>query len=103
MTDPESKSAEAPFTLADLGEAWPELSAEERVEAFHALGPVHTDDFFLALPSRDQGELILTLPAGERRTWMRLLAPDDAADVVQQVPAEARDGLLALLDDTTRK
>ena len=39
----------------------------------------------------------------ERRGWMRLLAPDDAADAVQAAPEEERDGLLALLDDSARK
>ena len=34
---------------------------------------------------------------------MRLLPPDDAADVVQAAPTEERDGLLALLDEPTRK
>ena len=34
---------------------------------------------------------------------MRLLPPDDAADVVQASDAELRDGLLALLDEATRK
>jgi magnesium transporter len=32
---------------------------------------------------------------------MRLLAPDDAVDVIQEAPAEEREALLALLDDTT--
>jgi magnesium transporter len=34
---------------------------------------------------------------------MRLLAPDDAADVVQETPAEDREGLLTLLDDAMRR
>jgi magnesium transporter len=43
------------------------------------------------------------LPPGERRLWMRLLAPDDAADVIQEAPQEERESLLALLDDSTRR
>jgi magnesium transporter len=34
---------------------------------------------------------------------MRLLPPDDAADVVQAAPDEAREALLGLLDEPTRK
>ena len=34
---------------------------------------------------------------------MRLLAPDDALDVIQQAPGEEREGLLSLLDDKTRR
>jgi magnesium transporter len=34
---------------------------------------------------------------------MRLLAPDDAADLIQEAPPEERETLLALLDDSTRR
>ena len=61
------------------------------------------DDFFLQLSARDRSQLVLALPPGERRLWIRLLAPDDAADLIQEAPAEERENLLALLDDTTRR
>jgi hypothetical protein len=35
--------------------------------------------------------------------WMRLLEPDDVADVIQAPPSEQRAALLALLDGPTRK
>src|SRR2546429_5714171 len=95
--------AEKNFTPSELYEAWPILSTEERVEGFEVLERKNADDFFLQLNARDRGELILGLPAGERRLWMRLLAPDDAADLIQEAPAEEREGLLALLDDATRR
>ncbi|HEU4342039.1 MAG TPA: magnesium transporter [Candidatus Binatia bacterium] len=90
------------FTSAELYEAWPVLSAEERVEGFEFLHRDDADAFFLQLSARDRAQLILALPAGERRLWMRLLAPDDAADLIQEAPAAEREGLLALLDDRTR-
>jgi len=34
---------------------------------------------------------------------MRLLPPDDAADVIQEAPEDAREQLLTLLDEPTRK
>jgi len=95
--------AEKNFTPSELYEAWPILSTEERVEGFEVLERKNADDFFLQLNARDRAELILGLPAGERRLWMRLLAPDDAADLIQEAPAEEREGLLALLDDATRR
>ena len=95
--------AEKNFTPSELYEAWPILSTEERVEGFEVLERKHADDFFLQLNARDRAELILGLPAGERRLWMRLLAPDDAVDLIQEAPAEEREGLLALLDDATRR
>src|SRR5262249_30571091 len=38
----------------------------------------------------------------ERRVWLRLLAPDDAADVIQQAPDDEQDNFLGLLDTRTR-
>jgi magnesium transporter len=95
--------AERNFTPSELYEAWPVLSMEERVEGFEFLKRDDADDFFLQLNDRDRAQLILALPPGERRLWMRLLAPDDAADLIQDAPVEERDNLLALLDDSTRR
>jgi magnesium transporter len=39
----------------------------------------------------------------DRRSWMRLLPPDDAADLIQAAGPEQRDALLALLDEPTRR
>jgi magnesium transporter len=95
--------AEKNFTPAELYDAWPVLSLEERVEGFEFLRRDTADDFFLQLSSRDRAELLLALPSGERRLWMRLLAPDDAADVIQEAPAEEREVMLSLLDDQTSR
>ena len=46
---------------------------------------------------------MLAMAPNDRRAWMRMLAPDDAADLVQAADAEERNGLLALLDDSTRR
>jgi magnesium transporter len=82
---------------------WADLPAEERVEAFHALPPARTDDFFLSLSTRDQLDLLLALPVGERRLWLRLLPPDESADLIQLAPEQDRAGLLAQLDEATRR
>lgn len=81
---------------------WSELSEEERVETFRRMAPRQADSLFLELSSRDEVEILLALPASERRIWMRLLAPDDAADVIQLAPEEERGPLLSLLDDVAR-
>jgi magnesium transporter len=55
------------------------------------------------LSAREQAELLLDLPKEEQRSWMRVLAPDDAADLLQEVPVlDERERLLSLLDDNTR-
>jgi magnesium transporter len=81
---------------------WPELSEEERVETIRRMAPRQADSLFLELSSRDELEILLALPASERRIWMRLLAPDDAADVIQLAPEEEHGPLLSLLDDVAR-
>ncbi len=86
----------------DLRSAWPVLSPEERVEGIQLLARQDAEDFFLSLPAREAAELILALPAEERRMWLRLAAPDDVADMLQETPADRRDSLLGLLDEPTR-
>jgi magnesium transporter len=95
--------AERNFSSSELYEAWPVLSLPERVEGFEYLGRNDADDFFLQLSARDRAQLLSALPAVERRLWMRLLAPDDAADVIQEAAAEEREAFLALLDDPMKR
>ncbi len=92
-----------PIFPHELRDAWPALSREERVESFKLVPHGTADDFFLSLSSQEQAELILAMAPGERRTWLRLLAPDDAVDVIQSAPGEAREPLLRELDETTRR
>src|SRR5204862_8309794 len=59
-------------------------------------------DFFLSLPAADQAELLEAMPAAEKRTWLRTLAPHDAAHVVRAAGDEAGKDLLSLIDEPTR-
>jgi len=43
------------------------------------------------------------LPEEQSHVWLRILPPDDAADLIQEAGPEYRDKLLALLDEPTRK
>lgn len=94
---------ETALTPVELSDAWSILSLEERVEGFRLLQPDDAEEFFDGLSARDQAELILAFPAAEHRRWMRMLPPDDAADVLQAAPDEERPRLLALIDDATRR
>jgi magnesium transporter len=84
-----------------LGEAWPILSADERLEGFTLLTPVDAADFFLDLSIRDEAELLEGLGPDRSRPWIRLLAPDDAADLIQALPEELRPRFLDQLDPVT--
>jgi magnesium transporter len=94
--------AESLLPVAEILEVWPILSAAERAEAFQYVERAEADDFFLGLSAEEQASILLALKNGERRLWLRLLAPDDAADVCQHVTPEQRAALLDLLDEPTR-
>ena len=94
---------EAPWDIDSLREAWPSMELEDRASAFAALPRTDAEELFLELHAQDQATILLALPNGERRLWMRILAPDDAVDVIQAVEEEdQRAGLLEMLDAPTR-
>ncbi len=99
----EAKVAEKSIALAELYEAWPVLSIRERIEGFKLLDRDAAEDFFLHLNARDKAQLILALPYGERRFWIRLVSSEEALDVIQETSGGEREGLLSLLDDKTRR
>lgn len=86
-----------------LLDQWPHLRRSQRVQAFETLPREYMDVFFLSLDAKAQTELVLALPEGERRLLVRLLAPDDAADLIQESPQRDREYLMGLMDDKTRQ
>jgi len=104
MTDPaEPNALTASLAVEDLRDAWRLLDAAERIEGFRLLGREDAQEFFGALPSAEQLQLIEQSSATERRHLLRMLAPDDAADLLQELPEEQRQPLLGLYDDVTRR
>lgn len=96
-------SPQEPSATDELHADWASLGLDERVEAFERLPRDAAAAFFQQLSSQEQAELVLAMPAGERYLWLRLLAPDDTADLLQVVEPEERGDLLALLDGASRK
>jgi magnesium transporter len=94
---------EVETSVEELLERWGDLSEEERLHAFRNLPRDRADDFFFELSSRDELDLLHSLPSGERRIWLRLLPPDDVADLIQVAPEEDRRALVDLLDIVTRR
>lgn len=91
-----------PLTLAELRDVWPELSPEEQISNFKRLSALEAGTFFPGLDARDQAHIILSLPMSERQLWIRVLNPDDAADVIQETDESERQALLEMLDQVTR-
>lgn len=96
-TAPEALSAE------ELQDVWPILSRDERAEGFVLLPADDADEFFLSLSTRDQAELLMELAEPRRRRWVRLLPPDDAADLIQELDPEDRVHAVDFLDPVTRR
>src|SRR5438046_5004409 len=101
MSRNEAVAREDRLSCEDLREAWRVLSPRDRIEGFELLPRDEAEDVFFSLNAADQAAVVLGLAEGERRSWVRLLAPDDAADFIQAAPDSAREALLALLDDPT--
>ncbi|HTM07572.1 MAG TPA: magnesium transporter [Verrucomicrobiae bacterium] len=94
---------ETSLTLPEVFEAWQVLSMEERIAGFELLRREEAEKLFQSLNAQDQAQLLSALPAAERRLWIRSLAPDEVADVIQEAPVEEREALIQLLDDATRR
>ncbi len=99
----EERAGEGGLSGDELHDAWPVLSTQERLEGLSLLTHAETEALFLGMHAHDQADLILAAPVAIRRSLMRFLPPDDAADVVQEADLDDRRELLDLLDEPTRK
>ena len=89
-------------TLKEIRDIWRLLDTEERVSALEVLSRQDADAIFMGLPSAEQAALVLALAPMQQKSYVRLLAPDDVADLIQELPRTWRDRTLELLDDRTR-
>jgi magnesium transporter len=104
LETPESGPHPEPHSVVkDVNEAWDHYSAEEKISQFRNLPSGDAEDLFLALPAREQAILVEQFNRAEKRMWIRFLAPDDATDLVQELPEETRGELLSLVDETARR
>jgi len=94
--------ASSSSTLAlRVRDEWNQLSKEERLSEFRVLAHEDALDLFLGLDAHDAAELLEQMTANEQRLWIRMLAPDDAADVLQ-CTTDARQALLESTEPATR-
>lgn len=109
MSDDENKAPDvinyelAAHDLSVIHDEWAQLNTEKRKNKFNSLTRTDAEELFLNLNASDQYELIDDLSNLEIRSWLRLLAPDDAADLIQEVSSEKKDELLSLLDPQTKR
>lgn len=102
MTSDARDATPAALTVEEVRDLWPVLATEERIEALHLLPRPAAEDVYLELSPADQCAVVRALPTAERRMWLRLLAPDDVVDLIQNAPPEERGALVSLLDEVTQ-
>lgn len=97
-----SSTTENEFML--MVTSWSALSHDERKEKFNSLPRTDAEELFLSLNTHDQAELIQEFSSLlEKRSWVRLLAPDDVADLIQEMGSDSKDEILNLVDPQTRR
>lgn len=82
---------------------WSSYSLNEKREIFSSLARTDAEEVFLNIKPHEQAELISEGSPLEKRSWVRLLAPDDVADLIQELGPEHRDEILSILDLQTRR
>lgn len=89
------------YSLENLLENWQVLTRSQRMEVFGVLGRIDQEELFINLSYDYQAELFEEFPQGEKRSWIRLLAPDDIADLIQNLDEEQQAYALKCLDYAT--
>lgn len=89
------------LSLENLLAHWQGLKRAERETIFKMLGRMDQEDLFLNLSSDYQWEIFQELPSAEKRSWIRLLAPDDIADLLQNMGEEEQKEAMRFLDYPT--
>lgn len=103
MALPAPDADDGPLSDEELRDAWAVLDVHERLDGLRLLPREDAEEFFIGLHAIDQIDVLLAMRPGEQRSWMRLLEPDDVADVIQEAPEDQRARLLGLVDRLTRK
>lgn len=89
------------LSLENLLDNWQSLTPNQREHIFSILGRSDQEELFINLSSDYQAEIFVEIPPSERRAWIRLLAPDDIADLIQNLDEATHAEALNLLDYTT--
>lgn len=80
---------------------WSEYSAPEREEIFEGLPAEDAGELLLDLATNDQIELLSPMVPGQRAAWLRVLPPDEVADLLQEVDDPS--GWLEGLSESARR
>jgi magnesium transporter len=91
------------LSTEELRDVWRILDPGERLDGFRLVAHDEGEEFFVSLSTADQLELVESMRLAEQRLWARTLAPDDAADLIQEADDDRRAVLMTLFDELTRR
>ncbi len=98
------ETSEIKYDFDYIHDHWSQFSYSQRQTHFFNLSRTEAEELFLNLTAPDQYELIKEVSVLEKRSWARLLAPDDVADLIQESDNdETKEELLSLLDPQTKR
>jgi len=85
-----------------LHDGWADLSRARQVERFKSLPLGEAKKFLMELTTWEQARLLSALPDEDRWLWLPTLAPDDTADILQEMSLEDRELMLQHLEHSRR-
>jgi magnesium transporter len=88
------------YKLADL---WSSLSAEERDNYLEVLPRDQLSALFIELDTHDQKQLLISVPISTKKKWVKILDPDDLADILREVSDEDKEEMLSFLSDSAKR
>lgn len=89
------------FSLENLLDNWQVLTSSQREDVFSMLARIDQEELFINLSSDYQSEIFEQISHAEKRSWIRLLPPDDIADLIQNMSKESQESTFRYLDYAT--
>jgi magnesium transporter len=91
------------FDIYKLAEIWSSLEESEKESFLEKLPREQLSVLFLELDTYDQKQLLKNVPPATRKKWIKILEPDDLADLLREVSDEEKEETLSYLGDNARK
>lgn len=86
-----------------LAEIWSSLDTSEKETYLEKLPRDQLSVLFLELDTLDQKQLLRGVPLSTRKKWIKILEPDDLADLLREVGEEEKEETFSYLGDNARK
>lgn len=98
-----SNESSSGIDIYRLAEIWSSLEESEKESYLEKLPRDQLSALFLELDTFDQKQLLRSVPLSTRKKWIKILEPDDLADLLREVGDDEREETLSYLGDNARK